>query len=145
MAQKMTDDEWRAFVLHGTRTGKLATVRADGSPHVTPVWFLLDGDEVVFNTAAVSMKGRNLAHDGRVALCVDDDRPPYDFVALRGRATISEDLDEVRHWATRIGARYMGEERAQEFGARNGVPGELLVRIRIERVTALRGIAEQAG
>ncbi|MET9790140.1 PPOX class F420-dependent oxidoreductase [Streptomyces canus] len=142
MAQKMTDEEWREFVSHGTRTGKLSTVRADGSPHVAPVWFVLDGDDVVFNTGKATVKGRNLARDGRVALCVDDDRPPFGYVVLRGRARLSEDLDEVRHWAGRIGARYMGEERAEEFGARNGVPGELLVRVKIDKVLAEKALAE---
>ncbi|MFH9863319.1 PPOX class F420-dependent oxidoreductase [Streptomyces sp. NPDC017202] len=142
MAEKMTDEEWRAFVSQGTRTAKLSTVRADGSPHVAPVWFLLDGDEVVFNTGKETVKGRNLARDGRVALCVDDDRPPFDFVVLQGRARISEDLDQVRLWATRIAARYMGEDRAEAFGARNGVPGELLVRVGIEKVLAQRAVAD---
>lgn len=142
MAQKMTDDEWRAFVTHGTRTAKLSTVRADGSPHVAPIWFVLDGDDLVFNTGKNTVKGRNLARDGRVALCVDDDRPPFAFVVLQGRARISEDPDEVRHWAARIGARYMGEERAEEFGARNGVPGELLVRVRIDKVLAQKDLAD---
>ncbi|ELS51401.1 PPOX class F420-dependent oxidoreductase [Streptomyces viridochromogenes] len=142
MAKKMTDEEWRAFVSHGTRTGKLSTVRADGSPHVAPIWFVLDGDEVVFNTGKSSVKGRNLARDGRVALCVDDDRPPYAFVILQGSARISEDLEELRHWAGRIGARYMGEERAEEFGARNGVPGELLVRVKIDKVLAQKAVSD---
>ncbi|MFI9645564.1 PPOX class F420-dependent oxidoreductase [Streptomyces sp. NPDC052040] len=142
MAQKMTDEQWRAFVSHGTRTGKLSTVRADGSPHVAPIWFLLDGDDVVFNTGKETVKGRNLARDSRVALCVDDDRSPYGFVVLQGRAELSENLDDVRQWATRIGGRYMGEERAEEFGARNGVPGELLVRIRVEKVLAYSAVAE---
>ncbi|WP_330350587.1 PPOX class F420-dependent oxidoreductase [Streptomyces sp. NBC_00582] len=141
MAQKMTDDEWRAFVSHGTRTGKLSTVRADGRPHVAPIWFLIDGDEVVFNTGKGTVKGRNLARDGRVALCVDDDRPPFGFVVLEGRARISEDLGELRHWATRIAGRYMGEERAEEFGARNGVPGELLVRVAVDKVLAWKSLA----
>ncbi|CAM5433680.1 MULTISPECIES: PPOX class F420-dependent oxidoreductase [Streptomyces] len=141
MAEKMTDEEWRAFVLDGTRTGKLSTVRADGSPHVAPIWFLLDGDELVFNTGKNTAKGRNLARDGRVALCVDDDRPPFHFVVLNGRAQLSEDLAEVRLWATRIAARYMGEDRAEEYGARNGVPGELLVRVTIDNVLAVRDIA----
>jgi PPOX class probable F420-dependent enzyme len=141
MAQKMTDEEWRAFVSHGTRTGKLSTVRADGSPHVAPIWFLLDGDELVFNTAKETVKGRNLARDGRVALCVDDDRPPFHFVVLNGRARLSEDLDELRHWATRIAARYMGEDRAEEYGARNGVPGELLVRVPVDQVVAVKDLA----
>ncbi|MCX4910816.1 PPOX class F420-dependent oxidoreductase [Streptomyces sp. NBC_00878] len=141
MAHKMTDEQWRAFVSEGTRTGKLSTVRADGSPHVAPIWFLLDGDDLVFNTSKNTVKGRNLARDGRVALCVDDDRPPYSYVVLQGRARISEDLDELRLWAGRIGGRYMGEERAEEFGARNGVPGELLVRVRIEKVLAEADVA----
>jgi PPOX class probable F420-dependent enzyme len=142
MAQKMTDEQWRDFLSHGTRTGKLSTVRADGSPHVTPIWFLLDGADLVFNTAKESVKGRNLARDGRVALCVDEDRPPYAFVVLHGRAELSEDLGQVRHWAARIGARYMGEERAEEFGDRNGVPGELLVRIRVEKVLAYAAVSD---
>jgi PPOX class probable F420-dependent enzyme len=141
MAQKMTDEEWRAFVADGTRTGKLSTVRADGSPHVAPIWFLLDGDELVFNTGKDTVKGRNLARDGRVALCVDDDRPPFHFVVLNGRAQLSEKLDEVRHWATRIAARHMGEDRAEEYGARNGVPGELLVRVSIDQVVAVKDLA----
>ncbi|MFG2123192.1 PPOX class F420-dependent oxidoreductase [Streptomyces sp. NPDC048710] len=140
MAQKMTDEEWRAFVSYGTRTGKLSTVSADGSPHVAPIWFLLDGDDVVFNTGKETVKGRNVARDGRIALCVDDDRPPFHFVVLQGRARLSEELDEVRLWATRIAARYMGEERADEFGARNGVPGELLVRVAVEKVVALKDL-----
>ncbi|MEU6242510.1 PPOX class F420-dependent oxidoreductase [Streptomyces sp. NPDC047024] len=142
MAQKMTDEEWRAFVSYGTRTGKLATVRADGSPHIAPIWFLLDGDELVFNTGKETVKGRNLARDSRVALCVDDDRPPYSFVVLNGDARLTEDLDQVRHWATRIAARYMGEERAEEFGARNGVPGELLVRVPIGHVVAIKDMTD---
>ncbi|MFC7845419.1 PPOX class F420-dependent oxidoreductase [Streptomyces sp. NPDC057382] len=142
MAQKMTDAQWREFVSHGTRTAKLSTVRADGSPHVAPIWFVLDGDELVFNTGKSTVKGRNIMRDGRVALCVDDDRPPFSFVVVQGRARVSEDLDEVRHWATRIGARYMGAERAEEFGARNGVPGELLVRVTVEKVLAEADIAD---
>ncbi|MFC8403797.1 PPOX class F420-dependent oxidoreductase [Streptomyces griseoincarnatus] len=142
MGQKMTEEEWRAFVSDGTRTGKLATVRADGRPHLAPIWFVLDGDDVVFNTGAATVKGRNLARDGRIALCVDDDRPPFAYVILEGRARLSESLEELRHWAARIGARYMGEDRAEEFGARNGVPGELLVRVRIDKVLAEKGVAD---
>ena len=142
MGDKMTEEEWRGFVSYGTRTAKLCTVRADGSPHVAPIWFLVDGDEVVFNTGARTVKGRNLARDGRVSLCVDDDRPPFSYVVLQGRARLSEDPGELRHWAARIGARYMGEQRAAEFGERNGVPGELLVRVGIEKILAEKGVAD---
>ncbi|MEU7701524.1 PPOX class F420-dependent oxidoreductase [Streptomyces sp. NPDC039028] len=139
---RMTDDQWRTFVSEGTRTGKLATMREDGSPHVVPIWFLLDGDDIVFNTGKDTVKGRNLARDGRVALCVDDDAPPFAFVSLSGRAELSEEPEELRRWAGRIGARYMGEDRADEFGERNAVPGELLVRVRIEKVVAQAGVAD---
>lgn len=141
MARKMSQDEWRAFVSQGTRTAKLSTVRADGSPHIAPVWFLLDGDDVVFNTGKETVKGRNLTRDGRVALCVDDDRPPFSFVVVQGRAELEEDPGQLLHWATRIAARYMGEDRAEEYGARNGVPGELLVRVRVEKVQAVADVA----
>lgn len=138
----MSKDQWQKFLSEGTRTGKLATVRADGSPHLAPIWFLLDGDDLVFNTGQDTVKGRNLARDPRVSLCVDDDRPPFSFVTVRGRAELSDDLGEVREWATRIAARYMGDDRAEQFGARNGVPGELLVRVRIDKVIALADIAD---
>ncbi|MFI9327738.1 PPOX class F420-dependent oxidoreductase [Kitasatospora sp. NPDC052868] len=137
----MTEPEWRAFLSAGTRTAKIATTRIDGRPHVAPVWFLLDGDEIVFNTGAATVKGRTLARDGRVMLCVDDDRPPFSYVLVQGTATLGDDLPEVREWATRIAARYMGEELAEQYGERNGVPGELLVRVKIEKVSAEHGVA----
>lgn len=139
---RMTEPEWRSFLSHGTRTAKLATTRADGRPHVAPVWFLVDGGDLVLNTGKDTVKGRTLARDPRVMLCVDDERPPFSFVLVQGTATLSEDPAELRHWATRIAARYMGEHRAEEFGARNGVPGELLVRIRIDQVNAQGGISD---
>ncbi len=77
-----------------------------------------------------------------MSLCVDDEDPPFSFVSLFGRAELSEEPDALRHWATRIGARYMGEDRAEEFGTRNAVPGELLVRMRIDKVIAEAGLAD---
>jgi PPOX class probable F420-dependent enzyme len=138
----MSRAEWRAFLSQGTRTGKLATTRPDGRPHVTPVWFLLDGDDVIFNTAAMSVKGRSLRADPRAAMCVDDERPPFSYVLLEGRVAISEELPALREWATRIAARYMGADRAEEYGARNGVPGELLVRLTPDRVVAHAAMAD---
>lgn len=142
----MRRDEWLAFVMHGTRTGKLATVRKDGSPHVAPIWFLVDqaddGDHLVFTTGADTVKGKAIRRDPRLALCVDAETPPYSFVQLCAEATISEDLDEMLHWATRLGERYMGADAAEAFGKRNAVPGELLVRARITKVVALAEIAD---
>ncbi len=130
------DFDWRQFILEQPRTGKLATVRADGRPHVAPVWVDLDGDDVVFMTGESSVKGRSLRLDPRVAICFDDETPPFAFVLVEGKVQVSNDLGELRHWATRIGGRYMGPDRAEEFGARNGVPGELLVRVTPDKIVA---------
>ena len=137
----MTDDERRAFLMHGTRTGKLATTRADGRPHVTPIWFVLDGDDVIFTTHESSLKGKTLLRDPRVAMVVDDQEPPYSFVMIDGTATVSRDLAQLVEWATRIGSRYMGADRAEEFGKRNGVEGELLVRITATKTIAQAGVS----
>lgn len=142
MATTMTDDQRRAFLLDGTRTGILATVRKNGHPHAAPVWFTLDGDDVLFTTAADSVKGRNLRRTGRALLVVDESTPPFDFVTVDGVVEVSEDLDELLHWATVLGGRYMGEANADAFGRRNAVPGELLVRLRPEKIVAQAGIAE---
>jgi PPOX class probable F420-dependent enzyme len=139
---EMPAGAWRTFISSGTRTGKLATVHADGRPHVTPIWFVLDGDEIVFTTAETSAKGRHLRRDGRVCLCVDDETPPFSFVIVEGTTSLSTDLDELLGWATRIAGRYMGADRAEEYGRRNGVPGELLVRITPTRIVAMERVAD---
>ena len=126
----------------GTRTGKLATVREDGRPHVMPVWFVLDGDDLVFMTGAETVKGRNLRGSGRCSLCVDDDRPPFAFVTISGPVEIDDDADAMLPWSTRIAERYMGAGRAEEYGRRNAVPGELLVRLHAEHVVARNGVAD---
>jgi PPOX class probable F420-dependent enzyme len=150
----MERDEWLAFVMQGTRTGKLATVRKDGSPHVAPVWFLIDaadgdgggggggGDYLVFTTGVDTVKGKALRRDPRVAMSVDLEEPPYSFVQISAEATISRDPDALLEWATRLAARYMGAEQADAYGKRNAVPEELLIRARITKVVALAEIAD---
>ena len=119
-----------SFLSAGTRTGMLGYVAADGRPLVAPVWFVVDGGQLVFNTGRDTSKGRALVRDSRSVICVDDPHPPYSFVQVQGVATVTEDLQDVLDIATRTGARYMGAERADEFGRRNAVPGELVVRVR---------------
>jgi PPOX class probable F420-dependent enzyme len=140
----MSRDEWIKFANEGTRTGKLATNRADGRPHVTPVWFLVDeaGEHVYFNTGTQSLKGKALRRDPHFAICVDLPEPPYSFVLFECEATLSEDVEAMLPWSIRLGRRYMGEERGTEYGKRNAAPGEYLVRGRITKVTALGGIAD---
>jgi PPOX class probable F420-dependent enzyme len=140
----MTDEEVCAFLSAlPARPGMLATVRADGRPHVAPVWYEVDDDgSLLFNTGETTIKGRNLLREGRAALCVDDDRPPFSFVLVQGAVEISRHLPDVRQWAARIGGRYMGEDRAEEYGARNGVEGELLIRLRPESVSSAADLAD---
>jgi PPOX class probable F420-dependent enzyme len=139
---KMSETEWKQFITQGTRTGKLATTRKDGRPHVVPIWFVLDGDELVFNTGESTVKGRSLVRTGQASLCVDDETPPFSFVTISGPVTISTDPGELLDSATRIAARYMGEQRAEEFGRRNAVEGELVVRLRAEHVVAVSRLAD---
>jgi hypothetical protein len=140
----MTEDEVRAFLTAlPARTGKLATVRADGRPHVAPIWYEVDDDGgLLFNTGALTVKGRNLLRENRAAVCVDDDRPPFSFVIVEGEVEITHNLAEVRLWAARIGGRYMGAERAEEYGVRNGVEGELLVRLRPQTVHSAADLSD---
>ncbi len=151
MAAAMDTDDVIAFLTgQPARTAKVATVRSDGRPHVVPVWFVLDAatadrraptGDFVFTTGSGTVKGRNLRRDRRASLCVDDDRPPFTFVTIEGMVSISEDADELGRWSRTLGGRYMGTDRADEFGRRNAVPGELLVRLRPSRIVAIAGLS----
>lgn len=128
--------EIRTFLSHASRTGKLGWVAADGRPLVAPIWFVVEGDDLVFNTGRDTAKGRAIARDPRLVICVDSEEPPFGFVQVQGVATTSEEPAELLRSASVIAARYMGPDRAEEFGKRNGVPGELLVRLTPTKVIA---------
>jgi PPOX class probable F420-dependent enzyme len=81
-----------------------------------PVWFVLEGNDLLIATGSKSVKGRAVLRDPRVALCIDDDRPPYAFVLIEGSASISTDPDEVLRAATLNARRYVGAEKAEEYG-----------------------------
>ncbi|MCW0214688.1 MAG: PPOX class F420-dependent oxidoreductase [Pseudonocardia sp.] len=130
------------FLNHGTRTGKIAFTAADGRPLIAPVWFLVEDDVIVFNTGAGTAKGKALRRDPRVALAVDVEEPPYAFVQVQGVAELSEEPAELIRTATALAGRYMGADRAEEYGKRNGVPGELVVRVRPTKVVANLAVAD---
>lgn len=134
--------EVRAFLMDTVHTGKLATVRADGRPHVVPIWFDLDGDTLYFSTWHTTVKAKNIRRNPRVCICVDDERPPFSYAMLEGVAEFVDDKDASLHWATRIGGRYMGSEQAEAYGKRNSVEGELLVRVTITRVLFEKDVAD---
>jgi PPOX class probable F420-dependent enzyme len=101
------------------------------------VWFVLDTDGTfVFMTGSNTTKGKAMRRDPRVALLVDDERPPFSFVLVRGEVTISDDLEDMLPWSIRIATRYMGGESGEEFGRRNAVAGEVLVRLSPQTVIA---------
>ncbi|HEX9012340.1 MAG TPA: PPOX class F420-dependent oxidoreductase [Anaerolineaceae bacterium] len=137
----MSESERREFLAGGRRTAKLATVREDGMPHVVPVWFVLDGDDLLFTTWHTTAKYRALQHDPRLALCVDDEEPPYAFVMMEGTATLEEHAPDLLEWATRIATRYMGADLGASYGKRNAVDGEILVRVRPTHFIAQKEIA----
>lgn len=142
MSQRMTDEEYRSFLLGRARTATLATVRDDGRPHAAPIWFDLDGDTLVFTTGEGSIKALNMRRDPRVSLCIDEDRPPFHFVLIEGTAELEADDPDLLYWATRLGGRYMGVERAEEYGRRNAVEGELLVRVTPRKIVAHKNISD---
>jgi PPOX class probable F420-dependent enzyme len=94
--QLMEDDEWRAFLFVRPHTEKIATVRADGRPYIAPVWFDLDGDDLIFLTGSTSVEGRDLRSDPRIRMCVDDEQAPYSFVLIEGTARLT---DNPRKWS----------------------------------------------
>ena len=140
---------WQDFVGGSpARTAKLAIVRKDGSPHVAPVWVDLERgagpageDVVVFMTSADTIKGKSILRDGRVALCWDDERPPFSFVTVTGRADVSTDPDDLLAVAIRIGGRYMGTDQAEAYGRRNAVEPEMVIRVVPDRVVAKVDVA----
>ena len=129
MPIRMSRERAYEFLGAGTHTGKLATVREDGRPHVAPVWFVIDGEDLYFMTNAATVKGRSLRRDPRAALTVDLEQPPYAFVAVEGTVIIETDPEAMLARSTTIARRYVGAEHAGSFGRRNAVDGELLIRL----------------
>ena len=147
---KAPEGWWQGFVEElPARTGKLAVTRKDGSPHVAPVWVDLDRgtgpdgeDQIVFMTSADTIKGKAILRGGRLAMCFDDERPPFAFVTIAGTATTTTDRGELLRWATRIGGRYMGIEQAAAYGRRNAVEPAMVVRVHVGNVVAKIDVAD---
>ena len=141
----MSNDQIVNFLSQGTLATKVSTVNKDGTCHVVPVWFVLDGEEIIFTTWHQSVEAKHIMRDNRESVCVDDQKPLYSFfVTVYGNATITQDNSvEVLKWTTMIAERYMGKENAEKYGKRNFVKGELLVRVKPTKIIAQKHIAEQ--
>jgi PPOX class probable F420-dependent enzyme len=146
---EMSKAEIKRFLMQGTFTGKLATVKKDGSSHVVPIWFVLDDwssrgrvGNIIFTTGSTSVKAKNILRDNRVSICVDDQIPPFSFVTIFGTVKIHPyKQKEVLKWATKIAERYMGKDNAEAYGRRNSEKGLVLVRIKPRRMIAEKDIA----
>jgi len=127
--KEMDENEIIDFLMEGTRTGKLATVREDGHPHVAPIWFVWNEGKIIFCTMDSSVKAKNVRRNPQVSICVDDESPPYAFVIIQGTAKFSDNQKRLLKWNTILGGRYMGEKLAEVYGKRNTVEGSLLVEV----------------
>ncbi|MFB8276208.1 PPOX class F420-dependent oxidoreductase [Nocardia colli] len=136
----MTDTEWRSFVTAGTRLAHVALTRADGRPHVTPICFVLDGDELAFALSPGSVKGKSLARDPRIAVCVSDEQQPYGFVTIEGHARISAEPARIERVATRIAARYYPAQSPADIAESFVREGFTAVHISITNVIARSGL-----
>ncbi|MFI7059665.1 PPOX class F420-dependent oxidoreductase [Kribbella sp. NPDC050124] len=124
----------------GTRLAHIALTRADGRPHVTPVCFILEGDELAFALSPGSVKGKSLAHDRRVAVCVSDEQQPYSFVTIEGQARTSAEPDQVKRVAAGIADRYYPARPAAALAETFVQEGFTAVRISITNVIARSGL-----
>jgi PPOX class probable F420-dependent enzyme len=146
---EMSKAEIGRFLMQGTFTGKLGTIKKDGSSHVVPFWFVLDNrnsrgqiGDIILTTGDTSVKAQNIQRDNRVSICVDDQIPPFSFVTIFGSAKIQPyKQKEVLKWATKIAERYMGKNNAEAYGKRNSEEGLVLVRIKPTRIIAEKDIA----
>ena len=146
---EMSKAEIGRFLMKGTFTGKLATVKEDGSSHVVPIWFVLEKKKsrdrvgnIIFTTGSTSVKANNIQRDNRISICIDDQIPPFSFVTILGTARIYPyKQKEVLKWATEIAERYMGKSNAEAYGRRNSEEGLVLVRIKPTRIIAEKDIA----
>lgn len=149
---EMSNKEIKKFLMQGTFTGKLATVKKDESPHVVPIWFVLDEEKVrstrkigdiIFTTYEDSVKARNIERDNRVSICVDDQTPQFSFVIIDGTAKFFRyRQNELLKWATRIAERYMGKDKAEAYGKRNSSEDEVVIRIKPTKILAEKDIAD---
>jgi PPOX class probable F420-dependent enzyme len=140
--EKMNQNEINEFLKRGTYTGKLGTINKDGSPHITPIWFILDENEhIIFTTYYKSLKAKNIVRNPRVSICVDDQMPPFSFVIVNGIAKIMANSKDLLIWTTKIAERYMGKELSLNYGKRNAVEGELIIEVIPTKINGQKDIS----
>jgi PPOX class probable F420-dependent enzyme len=127
---RLSDGERR--FLEEKRFAVLGTVNRDGSPHLTVMWYLLEGDEIVFNTAVGRTKPANLDRDPRASLMVPDG---YRFVRVEGRVRRVDERETTQADIRRLAQRYYeSESRTEDAMTRFSKQQRITYRMRIERV-----------
>jgi PPOX class probable F420-dependent enzyme len=126
---RVLDERQERFVAK-PRIGRLATVRRDGRPHIAPVWYRYEDGAFFVLTERGSQKHRNIEHEPRVELCIDDERPPYHTVIVRGAAAVLPHPGEA--WRRALAVHYLGEEAAERYIANTPAADDIMVRIEPE-------------
>jgi PPOX class probable F420-dependent enzyme len=103
----------------------VATLNADGSPQVTPVWVDYDGTHVLINTARGRVKAKNLAHEPRVAVSISDPENPYRYLSIQGRVIEMTEAGSDAH-IDKMAKKYLGKDK-YPYRA----PGEVRVIVKI--------------
>jgi PPOX class probable F420-dependent enzyme len=111
----------------------LATINADGSPQTSVVWVAADGDELVISSAAGRRKDVNIRRDPRVSLSVYDPSDPDVYAEIRGRASVTEDIDRVL--AVRLAEQYEGPGAGEGFLALPAEVIRIVIRVAPEHIT----------
>ena len=143
MAMVLEGKALTQFLTQGTRTAKLAVAKRDGAPLVSPVWFVMDEDDIVFTTMNSTLKYQAMRREPMVSVCVASETFPYGFASIQGRASLYQlPHEELLEWTTKIARRYVPSAQANTFGERNAVEGEILVRVTPLSIFAYAGIAE---
>jgi len=103
------DAKTEAF-LEGVHFGKLATLMRDGSPQLTPIWYMYENGRLIVNTTNDRTKYRNIVRNGRVAFLVDNG---YEYVTVFGRGRVAVERDAKKDIET-LAIRYTGEEKGRK-------------------------------
>jgi PPOX class probable F420-dependent enzyme len=122
MALKDTE---RKFLEENPFVGTVTTLRDDGSPHSTIVWVDVEGDKVSFNTARGRAKSKHLEHDPRASLLMVDPNDSYKWVAVSGKAQLTEEGADAQ--IDKLAKKYLGQD---EYPWRN--PQEQRVKVVID-------------
>ena len=137
MAKLNSEQTWA--LLREPIISFITTLRADGTPHVTPVWHMVDGDELVIAVDSRTVKARNVSVNPNVALCVAVDASPQPWVLVEGAASLVE--DGAVEFVRAVTAHYLGEERVESYLAETLPMRDFrLLRITPRRVTGWDGV-----